>query len=53
MKQRQKKKKLPAPRAIKVNEVLRSKVGGVHEAKRGRKAKRARVKEQLRKECDE
>lgn len=51
MKQR-KKKKLPAPRAIKVNEVLRAKVGGVHEAKRGKKAKRARVKEQLRKELD-
>lgn len=51
MKQR-KKKKLPAPRAIKVNEVLRSKVGGVHEAKVGKKAKRARVKEQLRQEID-
>lgn len=52
MKQR-KKKKLPTPRATKVNEILRSKTGGVHEAKVGKKAKRARVKEQLRKEMDD
>lgn len=49
MKQRQK-KNLPAPRATKVNEILRAKVGGVHEAKRGKKAKRARQKELMRKE---
>ena len=47
------KKKPSAPRATHLNEVLRSKVSGVHEAKRGKKAKRARVKAQLKKELAE
>lgn len=52
MKQRKKKKvhQLPAPRATKVNEVLRNKKGGAHEPKKGDHAKRARQKQQLRKE---
>ena len=51
MKQRKKKKlPLPAPRATHVNEVLRSKKGGAHEAKKGERAKRARQKQQLRNE---
>lgn len=50
MKQRKKKLKVPAPRAIHVNDVLRSKKGGVHKAKTGDRASRARQKQNARKE---
>lgn len=52
MKQRQKKKKVPKVRAMAVHEVMCAKVNaaGRHEVQKGRKTKRAKVKEQLRKE---
>jgi hypothetical protein len=51
MKQRNK-KKLPAPRATKVNEILRAKKGGSHKAKTGDRASRARQKQNARREMD-